>query len=76
MRARAPGAGCEKCDELLALVERVSCPACEVEVREVEGDGPRLIVDGRPVEGLDGALGYDGTLRALGVGLCAPPNPE
>ncbi len=69
-------AGCEKCDELLALVEGVSCPACEIEVRQVEGDGPRLIVDGRPVEGLDGALGYAGTLRALGVGLCAPTRPD
>ena len=65
-------AGCEKCDEVLELVRAIACPSCEVEIRRVDGDGPRLVVDGRPVDGLDGALGYAGTLRALGIGLCAP----
>jgi len=64
-------AGCERCDEVLERVRNLACPSCEVEIRQAEGDGPRLWVDGREVEGLQGALGYDGTLRALGVGLCA-----
>ncbi len=66
-------AGCERCEDVLRLVRDLACPSCEVEIREVEGDGPRLLVDGRHVEGLHGSLGYAGTLRALGVGLCADP---
>ncbi len=69
-------AGCERCDRVLELVRAIACPSCEVEIRAVEGDGPRLIVDGRPVDGLDGALGYGGTLRALGIGLCSGTTGE
>ena len=63
-------AGCERCEEVLKLVRAIACPSCDVEVRVMQRDGPRLIVDGRTVVGLDGALGYAGTLRALGIGLC------
>ena len=64
-------AGCERCDELTGLLTQVACGSCEVEIEPGDGDGPRLFVDGRRVDGLDGALGYAGTLRALGIGLCA-----
>ena len=53
------------------IAEPIIKRGLNVEIREVEGDGPRLVVDGRHVQGLNGALGYGGTLRALGIGLCA-----
>ena len=67
-------AGCPRCDEVEALLAELACPSCEVTIRQVAGEGPRLTVDGRSVEGLVGALGYRGTLRALGIGLCAEPD--
>lgn len=74
-------AGCPVCDEAVQLVERITCPSCEVEVLDAGGpEGARRIrelgVGSLPAVAVDGKLAAccvaggvtEEALRAEGVG--------
>lgn len=75
-------AGCPACDEAVALVNRVVCSSCEVEVLDMR-DGavaerarrygvkhvPAVVVNGKLAECCKGQGVTEADLRAAGVGL-------
>ena len=75
-------AGCPLCEPVVAMVQRLACPNCEVTVHNLQDDPqaaeraraagvervPMVLVDGRPAECCQvGAVTEDG-LRAAGIG--------
>ena len=75
-------AGCPTCDETVALVNRIACPSCEVEVLDMrdravaeraKGYGvkcvPAVVVNGQLAECCKSAGVTESSLRAAGVGV-------
>ena len=74
-------AGCPACDEVIALVNRIACPSCEVSVLDMndpktasraEGLGivsvPTVLIDGKTADCCQGRKVDEASLRAAGVG--------
>ena len=75
-------AGCPACDETVALVNRISCPSCEVEVLDMRDRTiaerakrygvkcvPAVVVNGQLADCCKGAGVTETALRAAGVGV-------
>ncbi len=74
-------AGCACCEEAVAVVERLACPSCEVEVLDMRDPAaarraralgvrsvPAVVVDGRLADCCAGRGPDEETLRAAGLG--------
>lgn len=74
-------AGCPACEEAIALVRRVACPSCEVEVLDMRDRAvaerakeygvkqvPAVVVDGQLAECCQSKGITDAELRRAGVG--------
>lgn len=74
-------AGCSACDEVVALLKRLACASCGVEVLDMRVSAvaerarrygikrvPAVVVDGRLAECCEGSIN-ETSLRAAGVGL-------
>ena len=77
-------AGCAVCEDTIALINRIACPSCEVEIldmhrREVAQKArkygirsvPAVVVDGKLADCCAGRGPDEGQLRAAGVGTPA-----
>jgi len=75
-------AGCPACEEAIALVNRLACPSCEVEVLDMRDRAvserakrygvknvPAVVVDGQFAECCKGKGVTEADLRAAGVGV-------
>ncbi len=73
-------AGCPACDDAVALVKRIACPSCEIEVRNMRDPAvarrakelgirtvPSIVVDGE-VAGCCRGGPSEEDLRAAGIG--------
>lgn len=73
-------AGCPACDDAVALVERIACPSCEIEVRNIRDPAvarrakelgirtvPSIVVDGEVASCCRGGPSEE-DLRAAGIG--------
>jgi len=78
-------AGCAACDETVAMVKRLACPSCDVEVLDMhdpavvagaKGYGvtrvPAVAVDGQLAACCAGAGPDEPLLRAAGIGVPLP----
>jgi glutaredoxin 3 len=78
-------AGCPVCEETVAMVSRISCPSCEIEVLDMRNPAvaasaksrgvravPAVAVDGRLAACSAGSGPDEATLRAAGVGRVLP----
>jgi glutaredoxin 3 len=78
-------AGCPACEETIALVNRVACPSCEVEVVDMHRADvasrakqygirsvPAVVIDGKLAECCAGRGPDESSLRAAGVGVLLP----
>ena len=74
-------AGCPACEETIALVNRVTCPSCEVSVLEMKDPGvasrakslgirsvPAVVIDGKLADCCAGRGPDEAVLRAAGLG--------
>lgn len=74
-------AGCPACEEAIQLVNRVSCPSCEVSVLDMHDlqvakrakdlglrAVPAVVIDGKPADCCVGRGPDEATLRAAGLG--------
>ena len=74
-------AGCPACDDVVALVNRIACPSCEVSVLDMhdpqvasraQGLGiasvPAVVIDGKTADCCKRVAIDEATLRADGVG--------
>ncbi len=74
-------AGCAVCDETVALVNKLACPSCEVEVLDMQTDDvaakakqygvrsvPAVVVDGKLAACCAGRGPDEASLRAAGIG--------
>lgn len=77
-------AGCAVCKETVELVNRMSCPSCEVSVLDMHQAGvarrarelgirsvPAVVVDGKLADCCAGRGPQESVLRAAGVGVAA-----
>jgi glutaredoxin len=84
-RVEVFGAGCAVCDETVAMVRRIACSSCEVEVLDMRDPAvaarakslgvrtvPAIVIDGRLAACCTGAGPAEATLRAAGVGTPLP----
>ena len=75
-------AGCPACEETIALVNRIACASCDVEVVDMHQSGgaakakrygirsvPAVVVDGKLADCCAGRGPDEATLRAAGVGV-------
>lgn len=75
-------AGCPACEEAVALVNRIACPSCEVDVLDmhkpdVASTGktygirtvPAVVIDGKLAACCAGAGPDEASLRAAGLGV-------
>ena len=75
-------AGCTICEETIALVQRVACPSCEIEVLDMHRPEvadkarqygirsvPAVVVDGKLADCCAGRGPDEEGLRAAGVGV-------
>ena len=75
-------AGCPACEEAIALVNRIACPSCEVEVLDMHDRTvakrakrygvkhvPAVVVNGQFAECCKGEGVTEADLRAAGVGV-------
>lgn len=75
-------AGCPACDEVVALVNRIACPSCEVEVVDMHDRAvaerakrygvnrvPAVVVNGQLAECCKDRGVTETALRAAGVGV-------
>lgn len=74
-------AGCAVCDETVALVRRIACPSCDVEVIDMKEAAaaakarhyglarvPAVVIDGKLAECCTIGAPNEATLRAAGLG--------
>lgn len=74
-------AGCAICEEAIALINRIACPSCEVEILDMRRADvarqsrqygvrsvPAVVVDGKLVECCAGRGPNETDLRAAGIG--------
>ena len=77
-------AGCAVCEDTIALINRIACPSCEVEILDMRQPDvaakakrygirsvPAVVVDGRLADCCAGRGPDEGTLRAAGIGTPA-----
>lgn len=77
-------AGCPACEEAIALVNRIACPSCEVEVLDMRDRAvaerakrygvksvPAVVVNGQLAECCKGEGVSEAALRGAGVGVAA-----
>ena len=78
-------AGCAACDETVAMVRRIACPSCEIEVLDMHDPAvaakaksygvhtvPAIAIDGRLAGCCTGTGPDETSLRAAGVGVPLP----
>lgn len=78
-------AGCACCEEAVSLVQRITCPSCEVEVLDMHAPAvsrrardigvrsvPAVAVDGRLADCCQGRGPDEQSLRAAGIGRPIP----
>lgn len=78
-------AGCAVCEETVAMVNRIACPSCEIEVRDMRDPAvatkaksygvrtvPAVAVDGQLAGCCTSTGPYESALRAAGVGVSLP----
>ena len=78
-------AGCPVCEETIALVGRLACPSCEVEILDMRRPAaaskarnygirsiPTVVVDGKLADCCAGRGVEEASLRAAGVGVPRP----
>jgi glutaredoxin 3 len=78
-------AGCAACEETVALVNRIACPSCEIDVRGMRDPAvaaraksygvraiPAVAVDGQLAACCAGGGPVEATLKAAGVGVALP----
>jgi glutaredoxin len=74
-------AGCAVCEDTIALINRIACPSCEVEILDMHQPDvaakaqqygirsvPAVVVNGRLADCCAGRGPDEGTLRAAGIG--------
>jgi len=74
-------AGCQACDEAIELVQRLSCPSCEVRVMDMHDPSaasrarelgirrvPAVVIDGKVAECCAAGGLDEATLKAAGLG--------
>lgn len=74
-------AGCPACQDVVALVQRVACPSCEVSVLDMNDPNissrakslgvrsvPAVVIDGKLADCCTGRGPDETTLRAAGLG--------
>jgi len=77
-------AGCAVCEDTIALINRMACPSCEVEILDMHQPDvaakakrygirsvPAVVVNGRLADCCAGRGPDEGTLRAAGIGTPA-----
>lgn len=77
-------AGCSVCEDTIALINRIACPSCEVEILDMHQPDvaakakrygirsvPAVVVNGRLADCCAGRGPDEGTLRAAGIGTPA-----
>ncbi len=75
-------AGCAVCDETVALVDKLACPSCEIEVLDIQTDDvaakakqhgvrsvPAVVVDGELAACCAGRAPDEASLRSAGSGV-------
>ena len=78
-------AGCAACSDIVAMVRRIACSSCEVEVLDMNDPAvaakaksygvrvvPAVVVDGRLAACCAGSGPDETSLRATGVGVALP----
>ncbi len=78
-------AGCPACEETIALVNRIACPSCEVEVLDMHQPAvaakaktygirsvPAVVIDGKLADCCAGRGPEEAALRAAGLGRPLP----
>ena len=78
-------AGCPACEETIALVNRIACPSCEVEVLDMRQPAsaakaktygirsvPAVVIDGKLADRCAGRGPEEASLRAAGLGRLLP----
>jgi glutaredoxin 3 len=84
-RVEVLGAGCALCEETIAMVRRIACPSCEVELLDMREPAvaaraktlgvatvPAVVIDGRLAACCAGAGPGEAALRAAGIGAPLP----
>ena len=74
-------AGCAVCDDAVALVQRISCPSCDVEIHDMRQPAaarkagqyglrgmPAVVIDGKVADCCAGRGPDEQALRAAGLG--------
>lgn len=75
-------AGCGACEEAIALVNRIACPSCEIEILDMHRQEaaararqygirsvPAVVIDGKLADCCAGRGVEEASLRAAGVGV-------
>ena len=75
-------AGCAVCEDTIALINKIACPSCEVEILDMHKPEvakkakqydirsvPAVVVDGRLADCCAGRGPDEGQLRASGIGV-------
>lgn len=74
-------AGCSVCEDTVALINRIACPSCEVEILDMRNAGvskraralgihsvPAILVDGTLADCCAGRGPNEASLKAAGIG--------
>ena len=77
-------AGCAVCEDTIALINKIACPSCEVEILDMHKPEaskkarqygirsvPAVVIDGKLADCCSGRGPDEGQLRAAGIGT--PP---
>ena len=75
-------AGCAVCEDTVALINKIACPSCEIEILDMHQPEvskrakqygirsvPAVIVDGKPADCCAGRGPDEAQLRAAGIGI-------
>lgn len=78
-------AGCPICEETVALVRRITCSSCEIDVLDMRDDAattkaksygirsvPAVVIDGQIASCCRHGGPDEGSLRAAGIGVARP----